>query len=348
MHDAQPINSGDTPARLSYKFQRLRERLRQAILSGELSGKLPGERQLAERFNANAKTLSKALTDLAAEGLLERTIGRGTFVRGSDAPASARAQRWLLICDPGREASPLAGLLRQVMPDAHIATDAAQMRPSFLNPFTAVVDLSRGAPTAFLRDMVVRGVPVVVAGREPEIFSMHAVVVDSMLGASCIGRDLMTAGHTRFAAVERSGSTALQYALARTAERFGHDIAIERCAEDEVEAALHAGATALVCDGESAAMRVMNTLRKLEVNVPTQVSVAAVGCTGGEPPCSGYFVPASAMAEAIAGLIREPGRRPATLWLVGSAIDRGTTATRTAASAANPAKPDVALQRLAM
>src|SRR3954452_25316261 len=88
--------------RLSYKFQRLREKLRSAIASGELSGKLPGERQLARRFRVNAKTLSKALTDLAAEGLLERSIGRGTFVKGSlpeGAPTAAapQADRWLII-----------------------------------------------------------------------------------------------------------------------------------------------------------------------------------------------------------------------------------------------------------
>jgi len=69
---------GSQSVRLSYKFQRLRERVRQAIGSGELSGKLPGERELAKRFSANAKTMGKALTDLAAEGLLDRRIGRGT------------------------------------------------------------------------------------------------------------------------------------------------------------------------------------------------------------------------------------------------------------------------------
>src|SRR6186713_2615477 len=69
---------------LSYKFQRLRERLRSAVTAGELSGKLPGERTLAKRFQVNAKTLSKALTDLAAEGLLDRSIGRGTYVKGEN------------------------------------------------------------------------------------------------------------------------------------------------------------------------------------------------------------------------------------------------------------------------
>ena len=85
--------------KLSYKFQRLRERLREAIVSGEFCGKLPGERQLAKRFHVNAKTLSKALTDLAAEGLLDRSIGRGTYVKGS-APAPAAQGRWLALCEP--------------------------------------------------------------------------------------------------------------------------------------------------------------------------------------------------------------------------------------------------------
>src|SRR2546421_4491667 len=92
-------SAGDTKAtKLSYKFQRLRENLRAAVASGELRGKLPGERVLARRFNVNAKTLSKALTDLAAEGLLERSIGRGTYVKGS-APDASKMGRWLVLCD---------------------------------------------------------------------------------------------------------------------------------------------------------------------------------------------------------------------------------------------------------
>src|SRR5215211_3802276 len=86
--ERQPTADAAPTGSLSYKFQRLREKLRAAILSGEFQGKLPGERALAQRFNVNAKTLSKALTDLAAEGLLDRSIGRGTYVKGS-APGGA-------------------------------------------------------------------------------------------------------------------------------------------------------------------------------------------------------------------------------------------------------------------
>src|SRR5688572_13766797 len=64
-----------------YKYQRLRDQLRDAIEKQELNGKLPGERALARRFHANAKTINKALCDLTSEGLLVRHVGRGTFVR---------------------------------------------------------------------------------------------------------------------------------------------------------------------------------------------------------------------------------------------------------------------------
>src|SRR5712672_2769755 len=96
--NAPVMDSRKRPSGMSYKFQRLREKIRQAIETGELQGKLPGERALAHRFHVNAKTLSKALTDLAAEGVLDRSIGRGTYVKGQ-APATTSLKRWLVLCD---------------------------------------------------------------------------------------------------------------------------------------------------------------------------------------------------------------------------------------------------------
>ncbi len=75
--------------RLSYKFQRLREDIRRAVTQGEYTGRLPGERTLGRRFGANAKTINKALSDLTAEGLLIRQIGRGTFVASRDGSAQS-------------------------------------------------------------------------------------------------------------------------------------------------------------------------------------------------------------------------------------------------------------------
>ena len=83
------------------------------------------------------------------------------------------------------------------------------MRPSFLNQFSSVIDTAMDTPESFLRDLVVRNMPVVAVNREPKTYSMHSVLLDVALGASHLGRDLMLAGHRRLAAVEPVGSTSL-------------------------------------------------------------------------------------------------------------------------------------------
>src|SRR5579862_1249427 len=120
-HDAE-----STETRLSYKFQRLRERLREAVASGELTGKLPGERLLAKRFNVNAKTLSKALTDLAAEGLLDRSIGRGTYVKGS-APNQSAQGRWLVLVDDDATHRCLVDRLKQSNEQIQVVSGSSEV-----------------------------------------------------------------------------------------------------------------------------------------------------------------------------------------------------------------------------
>src|ERR1700712_1479343 len=138
--DSSVDDSGSEPAspaarRLSYKFQRLRERIRAAIDAGELAGKLPGERSLARQFNVNAKTLSKALTDLAAEGVLKRNIGLGTFVR--DESALPVPQKILLLA--ASESNSLATTLTDFGLDVQHHAPAGELLPSLFAPFDLVL-----------------------------------------------------------------------------------------------------------------------------------------------------------------------------------------------------------------
>jgi hypothetical protein len=324
--------------RMSYKFQRLREKLRQAVASGELSGKLPGERSLAKRFHVNAKTLSKALTDLAAEGLLDRSIGRGTYVKGS-APAPSAPARWLVLCDDPDDSS-IRCLLDQLKAhaDLHPASSAsvADMRPSFLNGMGAVVDLATDTSDSFLRDLVVRNVPVVAVNREPKTYSTHAVLVDLVLGAQRVARDLLCAGHRRLATVEPAGSNSVSQTIRQFAGRYRleKDWSLETLSPAEINggpgvaALVENGVTAVVCDSVRTASLVNAALQRLGVEVPGQLSLVAVGCLcGGQLacPCSGYFVDSEPLAEAVVKLLRDgPPARPTTLWLVGEYVDRGT------------------------
>ncbi len=103
-----PTLGSNGHGRLSYKFQRLREQIRASVLNGEFQHQLPGERELGRRYNANAKTINKALSDLSSEGLLIRRVGCGTFVASNNGgkPRENSQGRviWLL---PSRDESEL-------------------------------------------------------------------------------------------------------------------------------------------------------------------------------------------------------------------------------------------------
>lgn len=62
------------------KHVQIREYLRRTIAGLEPHAALPSERALVERFGVARMTVRQAVDALAAEGLLERVPGRGTFV----------------------------------------------------------------------------------------------------------------------------------------------------------------------------------------------------------------------------------------------------------------------------
>jgi len=309
---------------LSYKFQRLREKIRHAVATGELTGKLPGERALAKRFHVNAKTLSKALTDLAAEGMLDRSVGRGTYVKGHQ-PTAAAVKRLLLVCDPDQVKWDIVRMVCAEHTQTDVVSDVSSLRPSFLNQFNAVIDLASGTPDVFLRDLVVRNIPVVVVGKEPRTYSTHAVLFDEQLAAAQLGRDLFLGGHRRLAAIMPRQSTTLADNLRKSAARYAPEASVEVCFPADVAAVIDSGVTAFVCRSVELAAQTKQQLDHLGVAVPQRVSLAAVGTTTDHMPVSGYFLPQAERAKAITHLLGSaPASRPTTLWLAGQYVDRGT------------------------
>ena len=311
---------------MSYKFQRLREKLRAAIAAGELTGKLPGERALARQFHVNAKTLSKALTDLAAEGLLDRSIGRGTYVKGS-APTETAQGRWLVLCDDNEACSSLIQGLRQLNPELQTASEVAQMRPSFLNQFAAVIDMAQSTPEIFLRDLVVRSMPLVAVNREPRMYSTHSVLVDTALGVSRLARDLILAGHRRIAAIEPRGSSSIATTLRQSAARYAREATVDSCEPIEIAALVDAGCTAIVCANLQDAQQVKSRLDHAGIRVPSQVSLKAVAACDHPAPCSGYFCTTQQIVDGVSELLKSaPVGRPTVLWLAGEFHDHNTIA----------------------
>ena len=137
--------------------------------------------------------------------------------------------------------------ISQSNPAAQIATDVSSMRPSFINQFKAVIDLADATPDAFLRDLIVRNIALIAVGREPRMYSSHAVLVDRALGTSMLARDMILYGHTKFFAIERVGQTMIADAIRRTAGRHGGEIIVDTGEPKDVAAALEHGVTAFIC-----------------------------------------------------------------------------------------------------
>lgn len=84
----QPIwpAAGSTLGERGRHVAQIAARLREAIQSGAYvkGDQLPAERELAKRFNTMRSTIRKVLFRLEAEGLIERRVGNGTFVKFED------------------------------------------------------------------------------------------------------------------------------------------------------------------------------------------------------------------------------------------------------------------------
>jgi DNA-binding transcriptional regulator YhcF (GntR family) len=321
--DLPNTDQEENATRLSYKFQRLRERLRLAITSGEIAGKLPGERVLAKRFKVNAKTLSKALTDLAAEGLLDRSIGLGTFVRG--APATKQKHRCLVLRDADDKFADVAALLGCDDLEVHLHDHLHELPPSALSPHRSVIVLSKHVSEKALRDLVVRGKTVVTVERRIKPYITHGVMIDRAGDLCDLARAMIRGGHRKLMIVDDDQYTEV---VADVKAAIAPEQAYVRSGSlSDVLAAIGDGVTALLCTRSNTANRAMETCNSFGFAVPQRVSIAAVGRQSEFASITGRYTPPQRVGEAVQQLLREANpHRPITLWLGGDFIDRGTIA----------------------
>ena len=251
----------------------------------------------------------------------------GTYVKGSEPIAAGK--RWLVVCSTDQINWELVSVLREHQADLEIVTNVEALRPSFLNQFSAVIDICKDTPDSFIRDLVVRNVSVVLVGKEPRVYSTHAVVFDRPLAASRVGRQLVLHGHEVFAAVEPSGSTVVADALRLSALQMTSNARVSNCLPADAVAMMDDGVTAFVCHSTDAAVEVKTQLERAGVTVPRHASVMAIGSAPDDQIVSGVFISRAEKAKAIVELLKDQTRsHPTTIWLAGRYVDRGTIGPR--------------------
>jgi DNA-binding LacI/PurR family transcriptional regulator len=345
-------------ASLSYKYQRVRERLRQAVEKGEMMGKLPGERELSRRYGANPKTINKALTDLATEGLLVRHIGRGTFVARSapagsqDGPAAQLTFGYLVPAEGMRPcAAELWKLtaaaferrghsleLMTVPVDSSTELSGRKLSADRLRAFDGLALFGFRPSSALLASTSREHVPLVMVNNQHGQIRTAAVLVDYAQGAFELCQHLIYLGYNEIrlcvdpammpaagmaetgyrAAMQRNGLTPGELAGTKTVFDAGSALA----GGDGNQP------TGVICVGSEVAASVMKAV-EARTGGPVSVCCIPEPCDTAalRQPITTYEVKPDQIAQWVADLLTSasPTRWQRIVIVPGTVIDRGST-----------------------
>lgn len=346
----------DSTDRLSYKFQRLREAIRDAIDTGELARKLPGERALARRFGVNAKTISKALTDLTSEGILVRQVGRGTFVAGqANGDAVAQHTRRFAWLTGAAVQAPFADamfdmaqsrlreqghdLIRVTVERDEDGTLPDRCLPVWrLKQLAGVLIFAAVPSRALVADLSRRHLPTVLCNVNCSSLRSSAVVADYAVGAFELTEHLVQLGHSQIQLIvdrrdEEASAQAQRGYLTGMGRYELQPVATLRCTPEDVSALVgrRPEPTAVLCAGSALAAAVRDHVEQHGGSVPQDLSLAALAQPGElathQSLITSYEVYPDQILDWALQLLVDyaPGTPPRTVLVPGVFNDRGST-----------------------
>ncbi|MDJ0637302.1 MAG: FCD domain-containing protein [Paracoccaceae bacterium] len=145
--------------------------------SGAAPGdRLPPERQLSERLGISRGELRKAMTVLEAEGIVERHVGRGTFLR---APSADGRSSETLVLQLAEITSPHAAMMARLSLEPELAGHAAiHAAPLHLTEARSLADgMRKAADWAEYEQLDARLHELIaVASGNPLLAELHRIV----------------------------------------------------------------------------------------------------------------------------------------------------------------------------
>lgn len=308
-----PTTSRHEPVR---KHAQVFSALKQEIQSGawKAGHRLPSEAELVQRFGHSRITVGRALRDLQAEGLIDRRVGSGSFVRGG---RSSRGLSFgLLIPDLGdteifepickgmmesslaREHALLWGSGSGEGPGTskgerawHLCRDYIDRRVSgvFFAPLEAVPnweELNLRIAAAFDRARI----PVVLLDRPLQRYPADSpydligidnrragfVITDHLLHRGC--RRIAFVGPPNAASTVDAREAGYREALYASRAEFEPHLAarLDPEAEDQVRTLMKVRPDGIVCANDGTAARLMHVLRRLEYRIPDDVRLVGI------------------------------------------------------------------------
>ena len=221
------------------KHQRISRLLREAIRSGShpIGSRLPSEARLVQQHGVSRPTVMRALNDLEAEGLIERRMGSGSFVRSARTPPPSGRSLGLLVPGLGkteilkRICGELASVARSQAyeldwgepesPESREELDlegarrlcrhfiARRVSGVFFAPFELIPDREE-ANRILAETLRLEGLPVILLDRDlgqfPKRSDFDLVGIDNMAAGFLLAEHLIKLGCERLAFVARPNS----------------------------------------------------------------------------------------------------------------------------------------------
>ncbi len=200
-------------------YKQFEEGLRGQILRGELllGTLLPSETQFCRDYGLSRVTVRKALDRLAADGLIRREVGRGTFVNDPRRHPSSSALALFGFVSIG-DATPFALEILRGVEDAarregyHVlftcsnydpAQEGEHVQSLIARGVDALIILPTFQPSPVLSEVVASGFPCVLVDRYFDGVPLDCVTSDNELGGYQATRHLLELGHRRIGFIGR-------------------------------------------------------------------------------------------------------------------------------------------------
>lgn len=294
------------------KFRTVFHALCDAIDAGEFAQgqRMPSEKALAERFEVSLPTIRRAGQDLVAMGMLEKRGGDGTYVRPDNDEPGSRCVHFLY----GKyDAEIQRHLVRLVREEALRRGISCRTGSCEAAEFADIVrkHIRRAIPTLVLGDSLLGDDAITLIGKYPGLFVVISNRLDHLGIPSVVGNDyagieilmklLHNLGHRRIGLLfenNRSPIEAIQMAMWKSCCRGSVPRSLEfnanvppggsppLPAQRVVEAQLReSGVTALIALNNQLAIGALRAARKLNLEVPRDLSVVSFYDFGLGPEC---------------------------------------------------------------
>lgn len=280
-------------------YQQISEHLESQIMSGELQvgAQLPTEHALAASYQTSRITSKRALSELENKGLVERTRGKGTFVKARSISRAATSMKQVLFILPFPGQHDLGNFTALMLPylaekgyHVHIQDESFLTQTHFFQLIEQYDGMIYYPETGnsnldILYQLHFQDFPVVLLDKKMEGIPFPYVTADNFSGGYLAAHLLLSKGHKKIAflnsrTIQETSTVRERYmgylrALFEAGISFHTeaDVLSEESYARRAQKFVAEGVTAVVAENDLMAIQFMKQAKEVGIRIPSDLAV---------------------------------------------------------------------------